>query len=308
MFKSRVFCFMSFLGPVALTLFALPAHGQTLLRYKFEVGQKCRLTSLQAIQMKIDVPGTGEQAPVTSNTTMQFDWEITAVDSDGVATLTQTVRKVQMKAKGPQGPLMDYDSESGDEPEGLAKMVASVLGAMIGKSYEIRMDAQGNILDLKLPEGLADNMKKLPGMAQMGDMFSEEKMKDMSQLASFPEGPVKVGDTWNRSVTIKNPATGDMTTDTSFTYKGPEVVNGRELEKIGQEVKMTIGEGGQIAIKLTDQSSEGFLYFDNVLGRFVRNEYKMTIAMQTAVMGQQISQEIETTSTIELEPVTASEK
>lgn len=307
MSKSRLFCFVSFLGLVAFTILAQPAHGQALLRYKFQVGQKCRLTSQQTMQMKMNMPGAEGQPPINSNTLMQFDWLVTAVDSAGVATLTQTARTVQMKMQGPQGMAMDYDSESDAKPEGLATMVAPVLGAMIGKSYVIRMDSQGNILDLKLPEGVADEMKKLPGMAQMGDMFSEEKMKDMSQLASFPEGPVKVGDTWNRTVTVKNPLTGNMTTDTKFSYLGPEVVKGRELEKIGQKVTLTFAQGGQIAIELTDQSNEGVLYFDNALGRFVRSDVKMKMTMQMSAMGQQFSQQMETTAKIELEPVTASE-
>ncbi len=307
MFKSRVFRFVSLLGLAAFAILAQPAHGQTLLRYKFQVGQKCWLTSHQTMQMEMNMPGAEGQPPITSNTTMRFDWEITAVDSAGVATFTQTARKVQMKMQGPQGIAMDYDSESDDEPEGIAKMMAPVLGAMIGKPYVIRMDSQGNILELKLPEGVAEEMKKLPGMGQMADMFSEEKMKNMSQLAAFPEGPVKIGDTWSSTATVKNEVTGDMTTDTKFTYQGPEVVKGRELQKIGQTLTLSFAPGGKVAVKLTDQSTEGVLYFDNAQGRFVRSDVKTKMTMQMSMMGQQISQQIETSTTMELEPVTASE-
>jgi hypothetical protein len=107
---------------------------------------------------------------------------------------------------------------------------------------------------------------------------------------------------------MKNPVTGEMTIETTFRYVGPEVRDGRELEKIAMEMKMHFGEGGNVTVKLTDQASEGTLYFDNELGQFVTSESTSTMKMQMSVLGQQIEQEIETSTTTERVPQRSSEK
>ena len=165
------------------------------------------------------------------------------------------------------------------------------------------MDPRGNVLEMKLPQGLAENMSKLPGGAQFGNMFSEDGMKGMAEIATFPEQPLNPGDTWTRTATIKNPVTGDMTMDSTFRYVGPEVRDGRELEKIAMEMKMRVGEGGTMTLTITDQASEGTFYFDKEAGQFVSGESKSKMTMKTTVLGQQIEQEIENmTKTERLSP------
>jgi hypothetical protein len=293
-------------GLVVTAAVSHPAQGETLLRWKFEQGQKSHNIMTQEMQMKMVI--SENPSHVTTTSTMEFDWEITALDDQGVATLTQTIERFRMKMQGPQGVMLEYDTQSDQEPEGMAVMMASAFGGMIGKSCITKMDSRGNILEIKLPQGLAENMSKLPGGAQLGSMFSEEGMKGMAEIATLPEDPVNPGDTWTRTATMKNPVTGDMTIETTFRYVGPEVRDGRELEKIAMEMKMHFGEGGNVTVKLTDQASEGTIYFDNELGQFVTSESKSTMKMQMSVLGQQIEQEIETSTTTERVPQRSSEK
>jgi Family of unknown function (DUF6263) len=288
------------IGLAVTAVGVLPAQGETLLRWKFEEGQKNSLVITQEMQMKMVM----QENPVlmTSTSTMEVDWEVMEIDEEGVATLTQTMERVQMKLQGPQGVMMEYDSESDEKPGGMAAMIVPMLEAMVGKSYSVRMSPQGNIVEMKLPQGLAERVAEVPGMAGMGDLFSEEGMKSMAEVATFPEKAVDPGDTWVRTATVGNPATGDMTMDSTFTYIGTEVVDGRELEKISMEMAMRIGEGGKAAVNISDQSSVGTIYFDNQLGRFVRSEGKMKMTMEMAMLGQEIKQEIENTTTAESTP------
>ncbi len=279
---------------------ALPAQGQTLLRWKHKEGQKSRLIMTQEMQMKM----TMQENPVlvTSTSTMEVDWEITEVDDQGVASMTQTVDRIRMKLQGVQGVMMEYDSESDEKPEGMAAMMVPMLEAIVGKPYVTKLDSQGNVLEMTLPQGLAESVTQIPGGASMGSMFSEESMKSMSELATFPEEAVNPGDTWSRTGTIKNPATGDMTMDSTFTYVGTEVVDGRELEKLSMEMKMRVGEGGESTVNISDQSSEGTTYFDNASGRFVRGEANSKMKMHITVLGQQMVQDIESTTTTQSQP------
>ncbi len=292
---------------LAITVAASPpAQGETLLRWKFEEGQKTRMVITQEMQMKMVV----QEKPVliTNTSTMEFDWEVTSIDEQGVATMSLTTDRIRMKMQGPQGVMMEYDSQSEKKPEGMAAIMASVFKAMIDKPYTTKMDSRGKILEMKLPQGLAESMSKLPGGAQLGSMFTEESMKGMAEIATFPKKAVKPGDTWTRTATMKNPMTGDMTTDTTFRYVGSEVRDGRELEKITMDITMRVGEGGSVKMKITDQSNKGTLYFDNAAGQFVSSDSLSKMKMKMSVLGQEMVQEMEIQSKVENRPQESPEK
>jgi hypothetical protein len=293
-------------GLVVTAVASHSAQAETLLRWKFEKGQKTRMVITQEMQIKMVM----QENPVlmTTTSTMEFDWEVTALDEQGVATMSLTTDRIRMKMQGPQGVMMEYDSQSDKKPEGMAAMMAPMFKGMLGKPYTTKMDSRGKILEMKLPQGLAESMNKLPGGAQLGSMFTEESMKGMAEIATFPEKPLKPGDTWTRTATMKNPVTGDMITETTFRYVGSEVRDGRKLEKIGMETKMRFGEGGKVEMKITDQSGEGTLYFDNAAGQFVSSESKSKIKMKISVLGQEMKQEMEILSKVESRPQESAEK
>jgi hypothetical protein len=293
-------------GLVVTAVASHSAQAETLLRWKFEKGQKTRMVITQEMQMKMVM----QENPVlmTTTSTMEFDWEVTALDEQGVATMSLTADRIRMKMKGPQGVIMEYDSQSDKKPEGMAAMMAPMFEGMLNKPYTTKMDSRGKILEMKLPQGLAESMNKLPGMAQLGDMFNEKSMKGMAQIATFPKKPLKPGDTWTRTATMKNPMTGDMITDTTFRYVGSEVRDGRELEKIAMEMKMRVGEGGNMKMEITDQSNTGTLYFDNAAGQFVSSDSKSKMKMKISVLGQEMEQEMEVQSKVESRPQESAEK
>ena len=282
------------------------AQAETLLRWKFEKGQKTHMVITQEMQMKMVM----QENPVlmTTTSTMEFDWEVTALDEQGVATMSMTTDRIRMKMKGPQGVMMEYDSQSDKKPEGMAAMMAPMFKGMLNKPYTTKMDSRGKILEMKLPQGLAESMNKLPGGAQLGSMFTEESMKGMAEIATFPEKPLKPDDTWTRTATIKNPVGGDMITETTFRYVGSEVRDGRELEKITMDVKMRVGEGGNVKMKITDQATKGTIYFDNAAGQFVSSESKSKMKMKISVLGQDMVQEMEILSKVESRPQESAEK
>ena len=97
-------------------------------------------------------------------------------------------------------------------------------------------------------------------------------------------------------------------TDTTFRYVGSEVRDGRKLEKIAMEMKMRVGEGGKVKMKLTDQSGEGTLYFDNAAGQLVSSQSQSKMKMQISVLGQEMVQEMKILSKVEIQPQKPAEK
>jgi hypothetical protein len=294
-------------GLVVTAVASHPAQAETLLRWKFEQGQKTRMVITQEMQMKMVM----QEKPIqtTNTSTMEFDMEVTALDEQGVASMSMTADRIRMKMKGPQGVMMEYDSQSDKKPEGMAAMMATVFEGMLdNKPYTTKMDPRGKILEMKLPQGFAESMNKLPGGAQLGSMFTEESMKGMAETATFPEKPLKPGDTWTHTTKMKNPVIGDLIEDTTSRYVGSEVRDGRELEKITLDVKMRVGEGGNVKMKIADQSNTGTLYFDNAAGQFVSSDSKTKMKMKISVLGQEMEQEMEIRSKVETRPKESAEK
>jgi len=299
----------AFLLALAAALWsAAPAQGQKLLRWKFHAGDKATLVMTMEMQTKVTMQE--KPATMTTTSTMDMTTETLAVDDQGVASLRQTFDRVRMKMQGPQGVMMEYDSQSGKKPEGIAAMIAPMLEAMVGKPLTTKMDARGRVLEVKLPEGLKESVGKMPGGGMVGEMFTPEGVKQMAEVALLPEQVVRPGDTWACKAGMKNPMLGDLKMETTFRYLGTERRGGKELEKIGMEIvmqfgadKMQLGGGQEAMVKITAQKNQGTMYFDAEAGRFVESESKSTMAMQISVLGQKIDQEIETTTKAQWKPL-----
>ena len=93
------------------------ARGQTLLRWKFEPGQKLHYVVHIKMNQKIGMGAT----PTTMTTTqiMNTSREVKSVEADGTAVVIQTIDRMRMKQESPQGVMANYDSASEEEPEGM---------------------------------------------------------------------------------------------------------------------------------------------------------------------------------------------
>jgi len=66
-------------------------------------------------------------------------------------------------------------------------------------------------------------------------MMGKEAMEKLIKNASpvFPADPIAVGHTWNQETTTPMPGgLGEMQLESTYTYKGRETVEGKELEVI----------------------------------------------------------------------------
>ena len=213
------------------------AYAQTLLRWKFKPGETIRyvitLDQTQKMQMgdKQPMPIAVAMTAITENV-----WKIESVDNEGVATITQTIDRMQMKMQGPQGVLVDYNTASDNEPTGMAKMLAQMANAMVKKATMLRMNPRGEILEAKPPQGLLESVKKLfPGAGSFGDFFTAEGMKKMQANMQMPEKPVTKGEIWTTKENLSLPAMFGSTLEVEhkYEYLGPENRDGIEMEKIG---------------------------------------------------------------------------
>ncbi len=310
--KLRLSCGILVLAAAVIAATSGTARAQKVLRWKFTPGETLRYVMNQEQSQKIKAGTTPITMTVTMN--MHMSQKIESVDPKGVASITQTIDRIQMKMTSPQGIGMEYDSASGKPPEGLAKLTAPVFEAMVKQPFTMKMDPQGKVSDMKLPQGLMESINKVSG-AQIGNMFSEEGLKQMTGgqgMAALPEKPVSVGDTWTQQADMDMAMLGKIAVKYTYKYDGTEKRDGQVFEKIANTLEMDISpqkdKPQPFQIKMTDQKMKGTTYFDNEAGRLVENKTGGTMKMTISVGGQQIEQEIDMSQTLRLAPSETSAK
>jgi len=297
----RLSCGILVLAAAVIAATSGTVRAQKVLRWKFTSGQTFHFVMTQEQAQKVKLGTT----PMTMTMTMimTMTQKIESVDPQGVASITQTIDRVQMKMTSPQGIGMDYDSASGKPPEGLAPMFE----AMVKKPFTLKVDPQGKVSEMKLPQGFLESVNKIAGN-QMGGLFSEEGMQQMTGqgMAVLPEKPVSPGDTWSNTLAMSMPALGKMTAKFTFRYEGTEKRDGKQLEKIATTMEMDIVPDKEkpqpFQIKITDQKIQGTSYFDNEAGQLVETKTGGTMKMSMVVGNQQIEQDIDMNQTFRLAP------
>lgn len=305
------------LMPVCLVTVGLwtaqPAAAQKLLRWKLEsVSLDYQIE--QQIQQELRPANT---PPMKFNTsqTMTMKWDVKSVTDDGTMTIEQVVDTFRMRMQSPQGIMMEYDSTSDEKPTGLATMIGPMLESFVNRPMLTVYTPRGQVKEMKLPKGFLDKVNQLAGGGQFGNLFSDDWMKQFSEMGVLPEGPVTPGQSWQTESTLKNPILGQMKIVTSSRYEGTEVRDGRSLEKIALTIQFQADDEAQDAaeadppgespakagqdaekqqgiVGIREQSGEGMLYFDAEAGLLYESQSRTKMKMSIDILGQKMEQDM----------------
>jgi hypothetical protein len=177
----------------------------------------------------------------------------------------------------------------------MGKMLLPMFEAMHKKPFQIRMTAQGEIKEVKLPQGIPESMNQLMG-GQGGAFFNEDWVKQFGTFAFFPEKPVTVGGTWTTKRKVKIPALGNPVMETTFRYEAAEKRNGKTLDKLSALIRfLPEAEKKENTPKIQDQEGyRGTILFDPERGMVVESRGKSKMKMEIPIMGQRIVMEMTT--------------
>jgi len=278
-----------------------PSLAQELLRWKFSPGQKLQ----QTLTQEMDVSMTVKEQPIQTSVSQTLDglWRIDTVEPDGVATMTQTIRRIRMAVKGP----VNFEVDTGAEqaPPGIGGSVAEALKALVDVEFRLKMNPRGEVLELTVPEEATGALRNLPGGQQVSGMFNADAIKKMitQGTPNFPKQKVEKGASWNRETSAKISPAISMNTVSTYTYAGTDEDN-PILSKLAVDMKQSIesGESGEPQISITDQKTEGTIYFDNEAGYMTRSNIKQTMTTQVSARGQTFDQRFQQTIKVLLSP------
>lgn len=292
------------LGMLAVLAPWSAAAEDATLRYKFKEGETLQYAAETKMGIQVNAGGVNQTIETSQN--IDMSWKVNSLDGKGRAKVTMTFDRLRMTMNAGQAGKVDYDSKEDKVPEGpIGQALAPVLKAIKGAEFTFTMDPRGTISDVKVPEKLKEAIKDAAqGGGGFGDMFSEDTLKQMTSILSFPEGPVTKGKPWQNQESIKTPF-GKMKVDTKATYEGTVDRGGAKLDKVALEPSFKVeGEAASAGpltdLKLTGQESKGTAYFDREAGRVVETELNTTMEMGFSAGGQNGTMKIEQNVTMKL--------
>ncbi|HEY6565532.1 MAG TPA: DUF6263 family protein, partial [Pirellulaceae bacterium] len=145
------------------------------------------------------------------------------------------------------------------------------------------------------------------GGGGLREVFSADGMKAMlSQSAAvLPERPVRPGDTWQGMTETKSPV-GTLVMQLDYTYRGAEQRAARSVERIDIAVTMRIADATKengLEVSVTDQESQGTMYFDAAAGRFVESRLRQRMTLATKMGETSQEQKLKTDMSIQFQTV-----
>lgn len=275
------------------------------LRWKFQPGETLHYAMDQ--KTVTSVKGGPQDIKSTMSQTIDMEWVVKEIGDDGLTHLTQKVTRIRTKIESAFGPF-EFDSKEAKDPEGaVAAGLVPLLRALVGAEFSFKMNEQGEMSDVKVPEKVLESIKKSGSLGGNAGMFSEEGMKNMVVESSLavPKEDIEKGKSWTRESKITMPI-GTMTLDKVYTYQGPATNDAKNVERIDLVTKVDIqlAPGNNLDMKVQSQKGKGSFFFDNAAGRVaestVSEKLEMVFKLKVGEQENQIIQGNETTTSMKL--------
>ncbi|MEO5946702.1 MAG: DUF6263 family protein [Chitinophagaceae bacterium] len=247
-----------------------------MLKFNFEKGKGYDYEMI----MNMDQEIMGQKMKMDMTTYYSMD----VVEDDGaIKTVTSTYDRFKMDMNI-AGMNMEVDSDkpvSGDGTDPM-KMLNKILGAIKGRQFTMKIDAEGKVLEVTGFEDMAKLIVDSMGiegaegqqlMAQFNKQFNEQSVKNQFErvLYIFPNKEIKIGDSWEKettsvgmtggnynSVYTVTDIEGDMVTlDEKSTIKADEEgakMNGKVLSKLIVDSKTGLVVSADMDMTITTQA------------------------------------------------------
>jgi hypothetical protein len=283
---------------------ATAAAAQVRLEAKFVPGKRTLTTTTTVNQTLtiagMDIPTSGEAVVIASR-------QVSAPNAEGEIRMLEKTEAIRQKLTLPGGLQFDFDSANPNAPPANAALepLAAMYRALVGSSYTLVLDKDRKV---RAAEGLDDLLARAGPAADSlrADLNVKRLASDHAvALARLPDGPVNMGDRWEREEVL-GVGSGQMLTFKAFyEYRGTVEQDGRTLDRIGmhiESVRFTIAEDAPIPVRakssdLRIESSSGTLLFDRERGEMVDTRSAMRIvgSLLLDVMGNELPGKLDLT-------------
>ena len=296
-------CGILALGAALIAATGSAAGAEKLLRYKFTPGQTVRYVTTQEDSQLFRV----DSATMTLTATMirHASQRVESVDAQGVAAVTTTFDRVQVRLKPSTGDNVEYDSDAGKRPDVHGSPMVAVLHTMVKKPFLMKIDPQGKVIDMKLPQGFQETIDEIDE-ENGGGFFFEDVLKAMLEGVVLPAEPAAPGKTWSQEQSMRFRIFGKLTDKATYRYEGSETRDGRELQRIAVKGELRVApekdKPQRAQTRIKRHTSDGTLYFDDSAGRITECHRKTSAEMESVTDGKTIEYRFDVDHTTRLAP------
>ncbi len=265
------------------------------LEMKFKEGDVFKIVNRADQEISMKMMG------MSNDVGQKFDFylkqEVKSVAEDGSADIEVTYDRIVYEINmALMGQKITYDSEI-DEPGG-ANPMADAMDPVVGKSFTMKLDKRGQVLEVTGLEAILDGMAASGGEANM-EAFKPENIKKTMQgiQAIYPDVLVGEGDTWGAETDLS----GDYPLDLKTTYKVEKI----ESDKIILGVDGTVSSDGKAELPngagsmSMDGTQKGTMEIDRATGMMLNGDLVQDISGEVTAMGQSSPMTISSKITIE---------
>jgi len=270
------------------------ADGYTL-KFNVEKGTKFGYSSTMDMSMKQNV--MGQDMEVKNKMLMGYTFEVTG-DSAGWKTVAATISHIAMDMNA-GGQVIHFDSNEPDtavaSEQNPMAMVGKVLGAMKGGRFGFTINENGEVGSVYGMKEMMQNMMEktnLPDIEIMAESvaksFDEENFKQNMQQSfnMYPGKPVKTGESWTKTMTMKNGGM-DMKMDNTYTL---ESVNGDDAAvKVVSKISSGADTSGTMGMKVDMSGTmDGSMNYDLPTGLLKKGDMNMKMNMKMTGQGMEV--------------------
>ena len=224
---------------------ALPnqAFAKKKVSLKYKLQQNDKFVSKTNVDQDIEMQAQGQTIDLNQVITIDGTTLISQVKPNSIET-THTINRMTMK-QSIYGQEMTYDSSDPTTfASGRGKQVGEALNKLIGKSYQITIDEEGNITGFNLDSLMGPDNKV------------SSNVSTSNNFIVYPDHKVGVGDSWEADIKpLKN---GNMKIHMKYTLKkmgGGKAVIGLEgnitANKVeGAELNLSGTQSGEATVDL----------------------------------------------------------
>lgn len=310
------------------TAAAGPALAQTeavAIRYQWKQGDVITYhTTVRTTSRSTGGPRGAETLDQTFAQTLKLT--VAAVDTEGTATIRQSIEAVSMDVSTPGGSLA-YDSAKPlpADADPRVQSMAKTVGGMVGEAISVTIAANGAVRRIdgaaRVADKLIANLPRDPmsgGLAQgIKAMLSDEHLRSSLEqsFSRMPDQPVKPGDTWTAEQSVGADASGRVVGKSTFTLKAIEGTGDAAVARIAVTLALRqedVPSGSSVVVKLEPASKgEGEVVFSIARGRIeksaMRTDMPSTVTMR-GPEGQPLTLHNSTTTNMTMERVQKQEE
>lgn len=274
------------------------------LRWNLSVGDRFRVSVNQERNSTTRVDK--REVRISSLTTIDLDWQVTAIDENGNFQIQQSIQKVAAKVGNPEFPsqAISFDTDSENRPKKESLKVLQQVQPLIGVNFNVSLSPRGEITAVTCSEETIKLLQELPASLDLQSLLSEQGLKEIlgANGLVLPENSPQEGTAWEAKTTVVNPF-GVFDRLTKFKFARTEKVNNVELAMIelqtSVEPKTRVNEKEG---KLNFYEESGSLNFDLSNGAVQSLKTKSLTEVENNYSDTRLVTTVENTNHLKIEP------